>query len=131
MAMGSILIIDDEEQLRRNLQILLSRAGYTVVTAMDAAEGLQCLQRTHFDVVLTDLVMDGNNGLEILESLTVYAPQIPVIVITGYASAALADEAVSRGAYDYITKPFQLEVIKSAIAGALEKKQRCRHIGPA
>jgi DNA-binding NtrC family response regulator len=131
MAIGSILIIDDEVHLRRNLQILLSRAGYTVVTAMDGTEGLQCLQRAHFDVILTDLVMDGNNGLEILEGLVAYAPETPVIVITGYASATLANEAFCRGAYDYITKPFQLEVIKSSIASALEKKRHSRHVGPA
>jgi DNA-binding NtrC family response regulator len=122
MAMGSILIIDDEVHLRRNLQILLSRAGYTVVTAMDGAEGLQCLQHTRFDVVLTDLVMDGKDGLEMLECLVACDSRTPVIVTTGYASAALADEAFCRGARDYITKPFQLEVIKSAIARALEKQ---------
>ena len=131
MTMGRILIIDDEVNLRRNLQILLSRAGYTVVTAMDGTEGLHCLQRAHFDVVLTDLVMDGNNGLEILEDLVAYAPETPVIVITGYASAAFANEAFCRGVYDYITKPFQFEVIKNAIASVLEKKQHSRHVGPA
>jgi two-component system response regulator PilR (NtrC family) len=122
MALGRILLIDDEVHLRRNLQILLSRAGYTVVTAMDGTEGVQCLQRMRFDVVLTDLVMDGNDRLEILECLATYAPETPVIIITGYASAALANEACRRGAYACIAKPFQFEAIKNAIARALAKK---------
>jgi two-component system response regulator HydG len=123
MAIGRILIIDDEARLRKNLQILLSRAGYTVVTAMDGAKGVQCLQRESFDVVLTDLTMDGNDGFEILECLAAYAPHTPVIVITGYASDALAEEAYRRGAYDYIAKPFQVEAIKRSIASALAKRQ--------
>jgi DNA-binding NtrC family response regulator len=128
--MERILIIDDEVHLRRNLQILLSRAGYTVVTAMDKTEGVQCLQHTRFDVVLTDLVMDGDDRLEILECLATHAPETPVIVITGYASAALADEACRRGAYDCIAKPFRFEAIKNAITRVLAKKCRSRHVRP-
>lgn len=122
MAMGSILIIDDEARLRRNLQILLSRAGYTVVTATDGAEGVQCLQRAPFDVVLTDLTMDGNEGLEFLARLVACAPTTPVIVITGYASPTLAAEAFRRGVHDYIAKPFTFETIKNSIVRALERK---------
>ena len=116
------MIIDDEARLRRNLQILPSRAGYTVVTATDGAEGVQCLQRAPFDVVLTDLTMDGNEGLEILARLVAYAPTTPVIVITGYASATLTAEAFRRGMHDYIAKPFTFETIKNSIVRALERK---------
>jgi signal transduction histidine kinase len=108
-------------RLRNNLKILLSRAGYTVTTAADGREGMQYLQRTRFDLVITDLVMDKGDGFELMEYLGGHAPETPVIVITGYASTGSAIEALRKGAYDYIAKPFEVEMMQASVERALEK----------
>src|SRR5256714_3811766 len=102
MVAGSILIIEDETRLRNNLQILLSRAGYTVTTAVDGRDGIECLQHASFDVVLTDLAMHEVDGFKAMEYIAAQASEHPVIVITGYASTASAIAAIREGAYDYI-----------------------------
>jgi C4-dicarboxylate-specific signal transduction histidine kinase len=121
MATDSILLIEDETRLRNNLKILLSRTGYAVTTAADGREGMQYLQCAHFDLVITDLVMDECDGLELMEYLAGRAPETPVIVITGYASTESAIEALRKGAYDYIAKPFEVEMMQASVERALEK----------
>src|SRR5262252_5180604 len=121
MAAGSILIIEDETRLRDNLQILLSRAGYTVTTAVDGRDGIECLRHASFDVVLTDLTMREVDGFKAMEYIAAQAPETPVIVITGYASTASAIEAIREGAYDYIAKPFDIEILQISIERALGK----------
>jgi C4-dicarboxylate-specific signal transduction histidine kinase len=121
MAAGSILIIEDEIRLRNNLQILLSRAGYTVTTAGDGQDGIECLQHASFDVVITDLVMHEVDGFKAMKYIAAQAPATPVIVITGYTSTASAIAAIREGAYDYIGKPFDVEMLQVAIERALEK----------
>ena len=121
MAAGSILIIEDETRLRDNLQILLSRAGYTVTTAVDGRDGIECLRHASFDVVLTDLTMREVYGFKAMEYIAAQAPETPVIIITGYASTASAIEAIREGAYDYIAKPFDIEILQISIERALGK----------
>jgi DNA-binding response OmpR family regulator len=121
MAAGRILIIEDETRLRHNLQILLSRAGYTVTTAVDGRDGIACLRHASFDVVITDLMMHEVDGFKAMEYMAAQAHAIPVIVISGYASTASAMEAIREGAYDYIAKPFDIEILQVAIERALEK----------
>ncbi len=121
MPAGSILIIEDETRLRNNLQILLSRAGYTVTTAADGRDGIECLRHASFDVVITDLMMREVDGFKAMEYMAAQAPETPVIVITGYASTASAIGAIREGAYDYIAKPFDIEMLQVAIERALEK----------
>jgi len=121
MAAGRILIIEDETRLRHNLQILLSRAGYTVTTAVDGRDGIACLRHASFDVVITDLMMHEVDGFKAMEYMAAQAQAIPVIVISGYASTASAMEAIREGAYDYIAKPFDIEILQVAIERALEK----------
>ena len=123
MVAGSILIIEDEPRLRNNLQILLTRAGYVVTTVANGSSGLQCLQQHSFDLIITDLVMDGLDGFALVECIAAHAPETPIIVMTGYASTASAAEALRKGARDYIAKPFSIESLKDAIARALENVQ--------
>jgi DNA-binding NtrC family response regulator len=120
MSTQRILLIEDEARLRKNLEILLSRAGYTIVTAATGHEGVQYLCTMTFDAVVTDLVMDGFEGFELLECVMMYASGMPVIVITGYASTHSATEAMRRGARDYIVKPFDISVLKAAIEHVLK-----------
>jgi DNA-binding NtrC family response regulator len=115
-----ILLIEDEARLRKNLEILLCRAGYSVVAAATGHEGVQYLRTMSFDVVVTDLIMEGFKSFELLEYVLTYASGVPVIVTTGYASTHSATEALCRGVHSYIAKPFDISVLKAAIENALK-----------
>jgi DNA-binding response OmpR family regulator len=117
----TILLIDDEARLRDNLQTLLQREGYSVTTAHNSAEGIKLLRRETFDLVMTDLVMPEVNGFQVLEYLKAYAPGTVVVVMTAYVSAGSVIDALRKGAYDYLSKPFEFELMKATIARALEK----------
>jgi len=117
-----ILVVDDEEIARRNLEHVLTKEQYEVVTAIDGADALRKLEAHDFDVVITDLKMASLDGMELLEKVSGRYPDIKVIVVTGFASIASAIEAVKKGAFDYIAKPFKLDEVRSAVRKALEKK---------
>jgi PAS domain S-box-containing protein len=129
MGVGNLLIIEDEKRLRDNLEQLLRAEGYRVTTVADGSAGVQCLQQTHFDLVITDLKMEGLDGFGVMEHITAHSPDTPVIVITGYASTESAIAALRQGAYDYIAKPFEVELLQMAIARALEKVRLQRQLG--
>src|SRR5919197_742729 len=102
----TILLIEDEPRLRRKLQILLEKEGYSVLAAHDGTEGIQQLQAQSFDLVITDLVMPGTDGFQVLDYLQVHRTGTVVVVVTGYIAPESASEALCRGAHEYITKPF-------------------------
>jgi DNA-binding NtrC family response regulator len=102
-----ILIADDDDALRESLQLVLSAEGYEVLTAPDGAAALALLETQTVDIVLCDLRMPGVDGLELLPQLGRRLPGVPVILMSAYGSADLAVEAMRRGAYDYLAKPFQ------------------------
>ena len=117
----TILLIEDERQLRDNLQILLQSAGYQVITAANGVEGIQQLREQAFDLVLTDLVMPGMDGFKVMDYLRVHSPETVVVAITGYVSADSAITALRKGAYDYLAKPLDVDLMHSVVARALEK----------
>ena len=117
----TILLIEDELQLRANLQILLQSAGYQVTTAANGAEGLQQLREQPFDLVITDLVMPGVDGFQVMDDLRDHSPETVVVAMTGYASTESAIQALRKGAYDYLTKPLDVDLMYSVVARALEK----------
>jgi signal transduction histidine kinase len=117
----TILLIEDELQLRDNLQLLLQSAGYQVTTAANGVEGIQQLREQAFDLVITDLVMPGMDGFKVMDDLRVHSPATVVVAITGYVSAESAITALRRGAYDYLAKPLDVDVVYSVVARALEK----------
>jgi signal transduction histidine kinase len=117
----TILLIEDELQLRDNLQILLQSAGYQVTTAANGVQGLQQIQEQAFDLVITDLVMPGTDGFQVMDYLRVHSPETVVVAITGYVSAESAITALRKGAYDYLTKPLDVDLVYSVVARALEK----------
>ncbi|HEY1815439.1 MAG TPA: sigma-54 dependent transcriptional regulator [Kofleriaceae bacterium] len=129
--MGQILVVDDERSMREFLAICLRRAGHTVTAAETVATALAKLAEKPFDVVITDLRMSGErDGLAILEAVKsgkirrserVIDPEI--VLVTAFASAETALAAMKLGAYDYLTKPFQVDEINAVIHRALEKKQ--------
>ncbi len=120
--MTRILIVDDEAGMREFLSILLEREGFQVECAQDGDEALRAVQQARFDLIVSDLRMPTLDGVRLLEGLHKIQPEIPVILITAYASADSAIEAMKLGAYDYLTKPFRVEEIKAVIARALEAK---------
>jgi two-component system response regulator HydG len=106
---GSILIVDDEVRLGEALQRALSADGHSAVYAAEAEEALRALRARPFDVLLTDLVMPGIDGLEVLERAKRIRPSCEVVVMTAFATVDSARRALKRGAADYLTKPFSVE----------------------
>ena len=117
----TILLIEDELQLRDDLQILLQSAGYQVTTAANGVQGIQQIREQAFDLVITDLIMPGMDGFKVMDYLRVHSPETVVVAITGYVSAESAIKALRRGAYDYLAKPLDVDVVYSVVARALEK----------
>lgn len=117
-----ILIVDDEEVARKNLAHILSRENYTISTAANGMEALSKLDQYEFDVVLTDLKMEKVDGMEILETTKTRFPDTEVIMITGYASIDSAVEAMKKGAFHYVAKPFKLDEVRDMVAQAIDKK---------
>ena len=117
-----ILVVDDDEALRESLALLLAAEGYEVVTACDAPSALACLE-TPVDVVLCDVRMPGMDGLELLPELIRRLPGAPVLLMSAYGSGDLAVEALKRGAFDYLAKPFQPAEVMLAIKKARERER--------
>ena len=126
-----ILVVDDEAMIRALLTEVLSQEGYDVVTAEDGQEALSILERGGIDLVRTDMVMPRGRGLEVLEAARRYNPGVPVMVMTGYPSIDDAADLVRVGVSDYISKPFDLEVIKELVLKHLEERRRQRQRGDA
>jgi len=117
-----ILVVDDEEIVRRNMSHVLTRENYAVQTAKNGPEALAAVETTEFDVVLTDFKMEKMDGLEVLEKIKVRSPNTQVIMITGYATINTAVEAMKKGAFHYIAKPFKLDDVRNVVNQALEKR---------
>jgi len=118
-----ILVVDDEQSLREVLSIMLKRAGYAVTSATDGEEAIELLQKEIFDLVITDLRMPKVDGMEVLKAVKSASPETVVLIITAFASADSAVEAMKQGAYDYLTKPFQVDEVQLIIRNALEKRR--------
>ncbi|MFH1025651.1 MAG: S16 family serine protease, partial [Nitrospirota bacterium] len=117
-----ILVVDDEEIARKNLEHILQKEGYAVDTASSGYKAMEKLEASSFDIVLTDMKMEKVSGMELLEKTKIRFPETQVIMITGFASLDTAIDAIKRGAFHYIAKPFKLDEVRSVIRQALEKK---------
>jgi two-component system sensor histidine kinase/response regulator len=118
-----VLIIDDEESIRDACSQIVARDGYLVETAENGGEGLEKIKAIHPDLVLVDLKMPGKNGMEVLDELQKVDPYIIPVVITGYGTVDSAVEAMKRGSYDFIQKPFTPEELRSIIRRGLERRR--------
>ncbi len=116
--MQTILVVDDELSMREFLKILLEKEGYRILTAADGSEALSLADRNTIDLVVSDIRMPGISGLELLAALKEKNADLPVIMITAFASPDDAVTAMKNGAFDYITKPFNVDEIKSVIYSA-------------
>ncbi len=122
-APGKVLVVDDQRNMRATTAILLREAGYTVGEAEDGATAVQRLSGETFDVVLTDVRMGTVDGMEVLRATLEGAPTTQVIVMTAYGTIEAAVEAIRRGAYDYIAKPFKEDELLLRVSKAMEKRR--------
>ncbi len=118
-----ILVVDDEESMRRFLSILLEKEGFQVACESSGASALQRLENEGFDLLITDLKMPGMSGLELLQKAQEVDPALPVIVLTAYASEASAVEALSHGAFQYIEKKAKNDEIMLVIRNATSMRR--------
>ena len=123
-----ILIADDEPIALENLAYILRKEGFETVCAENGTSALAELKKQEFDLVMTDLRMQGADGLEVLESVKRDWPDTEVIMITGYASVETAVEAVRKGAYDYVPKPYNIDEVRILVHKALEKRALRREV---
>lgn len=120
MSKGNILVIDDEDVICNLLRDYLSEEGYDVSIAQKAEDGLSQIKDSSFDLTLTDIKMPGMDGIELLRQIKELDPDNVVIVITAYPSFETARDALRLGAYDYISKPLNLEEISFAVRRAVD-----------
>ena len=123
---GRILIVDDEESIRKALRLTLSKAGYDVVEADDGAEGIEAIGADDnplmVDVIICDIRMPKINGLEAIAFFRQQYPSVPVLVLTGYPDVQLATNLLKQGVVDYLVKPAD----KDALNAAVERAMECR-----
>ena len=117
-----LLVVDDELSMREFLEFMLQREGYRVTTAESGRDAIDQIQKTDFDLLLCDIRLGDITGLDVLRAAKQKNPATVVIMISAYASAETAVEAMNDGAYDYLPKPFDNKELKQAIAKALEMR---------
>jgi two-component system phosphate regulon sensor histidine kinase PhoR len=120
----NILVIDDEQIMRDGCSRILSKDGWSIFSAENGAQGLEQIKghAENLDVILLDLMMPGMSGMEVLDHVRTYDPNLLVIVITGYATVESAVEAMKKGAYDFIPKPFTPDQLRIVVRRALERR---------
>jgi len=118
----SILIVEDEETLRESIKRIFTKEGYAVETAESAEKGLELLSAAVYDVIISDIILPGMDGIEMLGKVREQVPDQIVIIVTAYASLDTSVKALRAGAYDYIMKPIIHEEIKQIVRNALRQK---------
>ncbi|WP_321492809.1 response regulator [uncultured Desulfobacter sp.] len=114
----SIFILDDEPIVCKRLKASLDRKGYEVITSCDSTKALEIVRQTPFDIVITDLKMEGIDGMQFFTEVKKLHPDTQVIVITGFATLETAKESFKRGVFDFLAKPFKLGEIFAVIERA-------------
>jgi signal transduction histidine kinase len=123
MASGNLLVVDDEESVAVTMRAILELDGYSVSVATTGAEAMKKLRKSTFDLVLTDLRLDGADGLSIISEVSRIQPETISIVLTGYASLESAVNALREGAYDYLIKPCDVDELRAVVARGVERRQ--------
>jgi two-component system response regulator PilR (NtrC family) len=121
--MNQILIVDDEQSMLDFLTLMLQKEGYDIITANDGAKAKEFIKKEKLDLIISDIKMPDIDGIELLKYIKEINPGATVILITAYASTKTAIQALKLGAYDYISKPFDIDELKIIIEKALEKKR--------
>ena len=116
-----IMVIDDEEIVGKRLKPALEKRGDVIESFVNSKEALARLAEEHFDIVITDIRMDEIDGLEVLDYIKSHSKDTKVIMITGYATVEVAREALAKGAFDFIAKPFKPEDLRVIISKAAKE----------
>jgi len=120
MAEFSILVVDDDQSLRRVVEFNLKKHSYNVTAVDNGAMALDIIGRRHFDLLISDIKMEGMDGVELMRAVHEFKPDLPVILITAYGTIEKAVEAIKTGAFDYVTKPFDMDDFMHTVDKALE-----------
>lgn len=123
MALGKILVVDDDKNLVELIQMRLEKAGYDVATALHEDEAIEKAKEQIFDLAIVDLQLINTDGISLMEDLHRIIPEMPVIILTAYGSIESAVDAIKRGAYSYLTKPFEHQDLLLQIQKAIENRQ--------
>ena len=123
MQRGRILVVEDDDALRRLTQMHLRKCGYTTAVTATAVEALQTLDQDPLDLVISDLHLPGMSGLELLKRIKVKHPETEVVMMTAFATVPTAVEAMKLGAYDYLTKPIHLYELSALVDRVLERSR--------
>ena len=124
-----ILVVDDDKRLADDLVMYLSKFDYQATPAYGGREGLDKFEQGDFQLVITDLKMPDMDGMELMEAVKALDSKVTVVVITGYGTIESAVEALKKGAYDFIPKPFNLEELELIVNRALERHTLFRQLG--
>lgn len=123
MDSARILVVDDEESMCKFMQIMLEKEGYQVTSTQSSNRAVEEIRKNNYDLVIADLMMPEMSGIELLSQVKSYNQDINFIVMTAFASVDTAIEALKKGAFDYITKPFKVDEVKIVIKKSLEHKR--------
>ena len=126
--MGKILVVDDDNNILRVIKLRLEAEGYQVTTAGKAKVALELANDDVFDFALVDLKLNGTNGIQLMENLHQLYPEMPVIILTAFGTIESAVEAMRRGAYSYLTKPFNYDELLIQTKNCLEKTKLTKEI---
>jgi putative two-component system response regulator len=117
---STLLIVDDDPYVLESISALLKEYGYTVFTSQNGHDAFRMVEKIHFDVVLTDIKMPHSTGIELLQNIHTYNQQIPVILMTAFAELDIVVDAIKRGAFDFITKPYNPDYLLHAVEKAVK-----------
>ena len=123
MSKPRILIIEDDPDGRRSVVEALQDGGFAVESAARGGEGALAFRNGAFEAVLTDLVLPDIDGVEVMARIKRQDPEVPVLIMTAYGTVSSAGQAMKQGAYDYVTKPLDLDDLQSKLARALETRR--------
>jgi len=123
MGLGKILVVDDDRNLVELIQMRLEKAGYDVVTSIHEEEAIEKAKGQLFDLAIVDLQLVNTDGISLMEDLHRIIPEMPVIILTAYGSIESAVDAIKRGAYSYLTKPFEHQDLLLQIQNAIENRR--------
>jgi two-component system response regulator GlrR len=126
--MNKILVLDDEKNLLKVIKMRLEANGYRVATALRAETAVEIAKKEEIVLALVDLKLVGKNGIEVMEELHQINSDMPIIILTAYGTIKSAVEAMKRGAYSYLTKPFDYRDLLLQIKNGLEKSQLSKEV---
>ena len=120
---GTVLIIDDEEEIRESIELLLTSEGFSTATADSGEEGLKKIEENLYDLVLLDLMLPGKSGMEVQREIKRIDPTLPIVIITAIGAVETAVAAIKEGSFDYVTKPWNNEKLIVIVTNAIKQRQ--------